>query len=205
MGTVVNHIERAVAGLLAGREKEAREELQAIDFRELNEMRTATRGPIWDPGGLATGYKSSFPSTRREPTKRADARATFLQDSYTCRYCSRPTVALEVLKLLSKAFPQDLPYHRNWRPVEEHIVYWTCSTSLEHIVPFPAGGKSNLKNLVTACYLCNDAKNCLPLDLLGWTVRAQAHSDWLGLTEHVSKLRTVVKHLGCSSLALPIM
>jgi 5-methylcytosine-specific restriction endonuclease McrA len=194
MRTAVNHIEHAVVALLGSRHTEARAALRDINFRALNEMRIAMRGPIWNPGGLATAYTSPFPRAPRKRTKRADVRATFADDSYTCRYCSLPTVALEVLKLLSKAFPEVLPYARNWRPVDEHIVYWTCSTSLEHIVPFPAGGKSNRENLITACYLCNDVKNYLPLDLLGWTVGPTAQSPWLGLTEHVSELRKVVAH-----------
>ena len=184
MDIVVNHVKDAVLAVLDGRQEEARAALRAIDFRALNEIRDATRSPIWGLGGLAMACKSPFPGVRRQ-----DMRATFARDGYTCRYCSRPTIALEVLKLLSKAFPDLLPYHPNWRPVVRHILYWTYSTSLEHIESFPSGGTSCAGNLLTACYLCNDFKNYLPLDLLGWTDVPPAQTGWLGLTEYISELR----------------
>jgi hypothetical protein len=102
-----------------------------------------------------------------------------------------------VLRLLSKVFPDVLRHSPNWRPIDEHILYWTYSTSVEHIVPFPARGTSDPKNLLTACYLCNDVKNYLPLELLGWTIDdPPAQSTWLGLTEYIFELRKVVDDLG---------
>ena len=195
---VVDHLKDAVLALLAGRQTEARAALSAVDFCGLIEMRKAKRKPVWKPGGPGTAYKSPFPGAHRQYTKCADARTMFARDGYTCRYahCCRPTVALDVLKILSRAFADVLPYHPNWRPIDEHILYWTYSTSVEHKVPFPAGGTSDPENLITACYLCNDVKNYLPLDLLGWTIDdPPAQSTWYGLAEYISRLRKVVHDL----------
>jgi len=188
--TIANQLEHSVVALVAGHRTEALAALRAIDFRALVDLRTATRCE-WRRSGGTTPEKALISGAKRQSTKRSDIRATFARDGYTCRYthCRRQTVDLEVLKLLSRAFPDVLPYHGNWRPVEEHILYWTYSTSLEHIVPFPAGGTSDVKNLLTACYLCNDIKNCRALDLLGWTVGPPPESGWRGLTEYISELR----------------
>lgn len=194
MDPIASHIERAVVALLADRGLEARAELLAIDYRRLVEIRTAAHSRVWAAGGVAAGYKPPLPGAGRQPARQADIRATFARDRYTCRYahCQRPTIDLGVLKLLSKAFPDVLPYHSNWRPVDRHILYWTCSTSLEHRVPFPAGGTSAADNLLTACYQCNDVKNFLPLDVLGWTVSPPTDASWKGLTEYLSPLRAAV-------------
>jgi 5-methylcytosine-specific restriction endonuclease McrA len=169
----------------------------AIDYRRLVELRTAAHARVWGAGGPAAGYKPPLRGAARQAARRADIRATFARDRYTCRYanCRRPTVDLEVLKLLSNAFPDVLPYHSNWRPVDRHILYWTYSTSIEHRVPFPAGGTSAAGNLITACYQCNDVKNYLPLEVLRWTVGPPEDSGWRGLTEYLSPLRAAVRRV----------
>ena len=72
--------------------------------------------------------------------------------------------------MLSALFPEIIPYRNNWRPLEDHILYWTYAASLEHHVSFPHGGTSDPKNLITACYQCNDIKNMIRVDELGWKV-----------------------------------
>jgi hypothetical protein len=105
MDTVVNHLEDTVVALLGGRRTEALAALRAIDVRALIEMRIAKHSAVWKPGSLARAYKPPYPGTPRQYIRRADARAMFARDGYTCRYCCRPTVTLGVLGLLSKVFP----------------------------------------------------------------------------------------------------
>jgi 5-methylcytosine-specific restriction endonuclease McrA len=194
---VVSQIERAAVALAANRQPDALAALLEIDYRRLVELRTVAHARVWGAGGAAAGYKPPLPGAGRQAARRADIRATFTRDRYTCRYahCRRPTVDLEVLKFLSKAFPDVLPYHPNWRPLDRHILYWTYSTSLEHRVPFPAGGTSAADNLITACYQCNDVKNYLPLEVLGWTVSPPEASGWRGLTEYLPPLRAAVRRV----------
>ena len=186
-------LSRAVLALCDGDESNARMALGAIDYHGLVAVRAAAMEPVWGAGGVGLGQKKSQ-SAKRQPTKVADVRASFVRDRYTCRYahCRRATIALEILKLLSKGFPDLIPYKSNWKPLERHILYWVYSTSVEHRVPFAAGGTSEAANLITACYLCNDVKNCVPIEVLGWTVADPPDSDWAGLTEHITALRAAV-------------
>jgi hypothetical protein len=185
----------AVVALCDGDRPGAEKALLGIDFAAVRSLRTKAR-TVWAPDGVARGHKSQFPGTKRTSPRAADIRTAFARDRYTCRYahCGRPTIALDVLKLLSRAFPDIMPYQSNWRPVDRHILYWVYSASLEHHVAFPAGGTSDASNLLTACYLCNDVKNCIPAEVLGWKVLEPADSSWSGLTEFLPRLRTAVAH-----------
>ncbi|MGD1095671.1 MAG: HNH endonuclease [Bryobacteraceae bacterium] len=191
---VVDQPKDTIIALLDDRREEALVTLRAVDFDALVQMRNVARSRVWGADGVANASRSIVVRAPRQNPKRADVRATFARDRYTCRYahCRQPTVHPDVLRLLSAAFPEVVPYHRNWRPLESHILYWTYSTSVEHVISFPSGGTSGAENLITACYLCNDVKNCLPLDLLHWTVGPPAQSTWLGLTEYVSSLKKLV-------------
>jgi 5-methylcytosine-specific restriction endonuclease McrA len=191
---IANQLEDVVVALITGDRASALPALRAIDFGALVKLRTCSRSRAWARPPGETPYRASSPRAKRLDTSSAVKRATFARDKYTCRYahCQRRTVDLEVLKLLSTAFPGVLPYHSNWKPVEDHILYWTYSTSLEHIISFPAGGTSHPDNLVTACYLCNDTKNRLPLERLGWVIGPPAESTWSGLIEYRTKLSKVV-------------
>jgi len=98
--------------------------------------------------------------------------AIFERDHFICRYqhCRRRTIYVPVLRALSALFPELIPYQKNWRPFEDHMLYWTYGASVEHFVSFPHGGTSDPENLITACYQCNEIKNMLWADDLGWVV-----------------------------------
>jgi hypothetical protein len=85
-------------------------------------------------------------------------------------------------------FPDLIPYQKNWRPTEEHILYWTYGASVEHCVSFPHGGTSSPENLITACYRCNEVKNMLWADDLGWVVGEASMDDWDGLSGYLPRL-----------------
>lgn len=195
MDAIPDLIETTVRCLLSNKLDQARTSLAVIDFPALINLRAELRDTIWARGGLATGYKSPRAGMRRQCTRQADIRATFERDRYTCRYlhCRRKTIAPAVLRLISKAFPDLVGCHPNWYPIETHILYWVYGTSIEHLVPFPAGGTSNPENLLTACYMCNDAKNRVPHTVLGWDVAPPSESPWFGLSEYVAELRKVVR------------
>jgi 5-methylcytosine-specific restriction endonuclease McrA len=72
--------------------------------------------------------------------------------------------------------------------VEEHILYLTYGTSLEHAISFPNGGTSNPENLITACYQCNDTKNMLDTSELGWEVARVEDMEWDGLSGYLPEL-----------------
>lgn len=194
MDPVIEHLRNAIDALCAERLIDAEQELRTIGFAGLLQKRATAYSQVWGPTGLAAGFKRPSSGIKRTAPRAADINATFLRDCYTCRYshCRRSTVSVRVLRLLSAAFPEVLPYHRNWRPLDRCILYWTYSASLEHLISFPAGGTSAAENLVTACYQCNDIKNYLPLELLGWQVTAPPKIKWAGLTEYIPQLQAAL-------------
>jgi 5-methylcytosine-specific restriction endonuclease McrA len=182
-------IEAAIVAMLHKEPQVARQSLQEIDVDWLTAERARALESVW--GTSSTVIKPVRPpqKTARAPVRTADKRATFQRDRFTCRYahCQRRTIDLDVLKALSRLFPDVLPYQQNWHPVQSHIVYWTWSTSLEHREAFPFGGTSEPENLLTACYQCNDIKNSLPLEALGWRLTEPATSDWDGLRRYKAR------------------
>jgi len=117
----------------------------------------------------------------------------FQRDHYLCCYCGKQTIDLRVLKALSKIFPEVFPYQKNWKFGESHLIYWTHSTSIEHVAPVADGGDNAAENLRASCYLCNDVKKDIPLNLLGWKLRPIPTEtvEWQGLTEYLPKLMEV--------------
>ena len=194
----VNRVKQGVLALIGGSPRDALACLSSIDFGDLASKRQTVRLLVWGPEGVGRKYRCPMAAAKRQPTKTRDIRSMFVRDHYTCRYshCRQPTLDPRVLALLSKAFPNLLPHHPNWRPIEQHILYWTYCTSIEHVISFPLGGDSRAENLVTSCYLCNDVKNYLPLEVLGWTLSPPAETPWLGLTEYLPQLRSAVARVG---------
>jgi hypothetical protein len=186
-------IEAAILAMLREEPQVARQSLEEIDVDGLTSERARAIKRVW--GITSTVNKPVRPpqKTPRAPVRTADKRATFQRDRFTCRYahCQRRTIDLEVLKALSRLFPDILPYQKNWYPVRSHIVYWTWSTSLEHREAFPLGGTSEPHNLLTACYQCNDLKNYLPFEALGWKLTEPTTSDWDGLRRYLPQLQRI--------------
>jgi hypothetical protein len=98
----------------------------------------------------------------------------YRRDAFRCKYarCRRRTLYLPVLREVASVFPDLLGTNGSWHPVEQHIVYWTCTTTLEHRVSFPHGGTESETNYLTACSCCQYVKNEYPLADTLWQVDA---------------------------------
>jgi len=106
------------------------------------------------------------------------------RDRYQCRYCGRKTVLIEVMRLLSGLFPEQFPYHPNWKASETHPAYWSVSATHDHVVPVSRGGDSlDPSNIVTACWACNARKSGLRLEDIGFTLREPNDQTWRGLAD----------------------
>ena len=192
-------VEEAVKAAIENDLERARSWLRQIDFVSLDAERTKARELVWGKASTVTRSIRPAQKTSRAPVRSADMFATFQRDRFTCRYahCQRQTIYLPVLKELSRLFQDVLPYQKNWFPVQRHIVYWMWGTSLEHRVSFPFGGTSELSNLLTACYQCNDLKNYHQLENLGWK-RGMRLSQRYSCTNHRRILRASIKeHISC--------
>ena len=195
---IAGHLEIVVQALVEGAAEEARAALQAIDQPAEVSRRAEAYRTIWGPDGSAKRARPHQPAPYRGQVSRRVRQQVFERDCYTCRYghCQRRTVSLSVLRNLSRIFDDLLPFHKNWRPLNRHILYWSYSTSLEHHIPLSHNDSNQMENLLTSCYECNDLKNRLHPDDLGWSFNPPSTSQWRGLTEYEPSLSIAVNNLG---------
>lgn len=105
----------------------------------------------------------------------------FVDDRWCCRYCGRQTIFTPVLILLSECWPDIFPWSKSWCPAAP--IYYSHSTSIDHLHPKAHGGLHSYENLRTACYACQTQKNDLFLEQLpGWNeLPVELDSRWDGL------------------------
>jgi 5-methylcytosine-specific restriction endonuclease McrA len=131
----------------------------------------------------AIAFHRQEATLRRAPSPQALAQI-YDRDRYQCRYCSRKTVLIEVMRLLSDLFPEQFPYHRNWKTSETHQAYWSVSATHDHVVPLSRGGDPlDPSNIVTTCWACNARKSGLRLEDIGFTLREPNDQIWRGLAD----------------------
>ena len=119
-----------------------------------------------------------------EKPPRAVKAAVFARDHYHCRYCGRKVILTPVMRLLSRLYPDDFPYHPSWRVDSTHPAFTSASATLDHVVPVSHGGHPvDPDNLVTACWTCNRRKGDLSLDELGWSLVEPDDPTWTGLAD----------------------
>lgn len=134
-----------------------------------------------NPGAL-------HPTRRPSPSIRRWA-AVFARDAYTCRYCACKTIALPVLRVVSRVFSDVFRFHPNWKASESDAAYLVLSTSADHVAPVTRGGSDSPDNLVTTCWRCNEMKgNFLLSELRGWELLPIPSSSWRGLTDYLGPM-----------------
>jgi 5-methylcytosine-specific restriction endonuclease McrA len=185
-------IASAVDSVIAGDLPAAELALQSIDRAELAAARKRAMDLVSAPEA-----RRKYPAVQTVPARRTNVATlvvtrAFERDHFTCRYCGRRTIHVDVLKLLSRALPRILPYDPGWKPVEDLIVFWTHCASIEHHVPLARGGGNDSQNIVTSCYQCNDVKSYYLAEELGWSLRPVEKSQWDGLTSRLPALRAKV-------------
>lgn len=134
---------------------------------------------------------------RRRGLPLVESVAVFQRDCWTCRYCGGQTIAPPVLRVLSSLYPDQFPYHPNWKAGRVHPAYLLLSTSLDHVHPGGRGGSwSEHSNLVAACWPCNSGKADFTLEELGWQLLdpTDVRSDWDGLTGSYAGLWKAANH-----------
>jgi hypothetical protein len=109
----------------------------------------------------------------------------YRRDGFRCRYCGCRVIPTQIMRLIAELFPDDFPYHRNWKAGQTHPAIASRSPSLDHIIPWARGGTNDPENLACACWICNQIKGDLTIDQLGWALRdvpTADQRDWDGLT-----------------------
>lgn len=114
----------------------------------------------------------------------------FVRDRFRCRYCGGRVILTPVMRVLSALFPEQVPYHPNWKSDATHPAIWSRSASVDHIEPGSFGGDwRDPENLATACWPCNARKGDLTLERLDWELLPVPVPDgWDGLTGNYEQL-----------------
>ncbi|QRE83685.1 hypothetical protein F1734_25455 (plasmid) [Rhodococcus ruber] len=185
----VDQFAAVVELLVRGENDRARAAVPALDLEEIEAVRRKRSAEV--AACRVVVPTRTAPAIKRRTMER-EKLAVFARDRWTCRFCGSRTLDLRVLKLVSRAFPAEFPYHSKWKFDHSHLIYWTHSSSLEHVVPIARGGADESSNFVTTCYACNDARSHYLLDELGWALREPASSTWRGLTEYLPALKAAV-------------
>lgn len=80
--------------------------------------------------------KESVSVTKRQYTP-FESTCLFVTDGFIDRYDGERMVFPGVLRILSDIFPNDFPYHPNWKSGACHQWYWELFPTVDHIVPVP--------------------------------------------------------------------
>lgn len=126
-----------------------------------------------------------YPFKKTEYAKRtytkADMLTIFLRDHFIDRYSGEKLIFPPVLRLLSEIYPNEFPFHPNWRFNECHPAYWDLFPTIDHIVPVTRGGTNNIENLITTSMKRNSAKSNFTLEELNWKLSTPSISEeWDG-------------------------
>jgi len=188
-------VEAAVRSLIAGDDKRALAALELIDQGAL--------GQAWSSARAAgTRRAAVLPRTQppvdvTEPS--ADAITVFLEECFKCAYCGKKTIYPPVLRELSRAFPTQFLYNKNYRnpPYDSHWVYSTHAASLDHILPKSRVEHPNRRsNLATACWQCNLLKrNRTPEERGLVLTRGSGPCSWDGLYGLYQQLTSAVRRV----------
>lgn len=127
-------------------------------------------------------------AARAEPSESVVAVA-YKRDRFHCRYCGCRVIPTQVMRLISAIFPDDFPYHPNWKGGQTHPAIASRSATLDHVESWALGGTNELENLVCACWICNRVKGDLTLQQLGWELKPiPVDVEWDGLTSYYRRL-----------------
>ena len=131
--------------------------------------------------GREMPFQSVAPVTRK--CTQGQALGVFRRDGFLCRYSGERLIFPGTLRLLSVLWPEQFPFHTNWKMGETHLAYWQLYPTVDHVVPLARGGPDDETNWVTTSQLRNSAKSNWLLGELGWTLRPAGDlRDWDGLS-----------------------
>jgi HNH endonuclease len=177
-------LSEAADAILAGDLDRARNLVRRTDMPVLFEHTTLVmsgsdpriqrRRPIELPAGKVARLASRMPSG--EATK-----ALFARDGWRCRFCDCRVVPPKFRTAMRTALPGAI----RWSKAEGfHGAFIAMSASVDHVVPYSAGGTNEEENLVTACWSCQFGKDAYSLEELGLLdprARPPVKDSWDGL------------------------
>ena len=185
-------VDLASAGDAAG----ARSRLELVRSRDLQEW-CIEHGQV--SGTVRDAYFNrvvpAVPLADRDPLRSPHrfAKAVFARDGYRCRYCGVRLVPAEVLKAFSRVVGSDT-FATSGTNLQRHGVALAFRAIADHVTPWTLGGRTDMENLVSACWSCNYGKADFTVDQIGIAdrrTRPVASPDgWDGLTSRLAPLRS---------------
>ena len=97
--------------------------------------------------------------------------AIFARDNFHCRYCESKVIPKPVFKRVQGILGQDsdginyVPLGRT--NMTRSGFYLMFAATLDHVIPWSMGGRTDASNLVTCCWSCNYGKMNYTLEQLG--------------------------------------
>jgi 5-methylcytosine-specific restriction endonuclease McrA len=132
----------------------------------------------------------------RQPSK-SQMELVFQRDGYRCRYCSLRIIPNYVFDLFGKIVGLDL-FGTGGPAVQRHGGALTFRGCADHVVPHFLGGRTDMDNLVTACWPCNFGKDRFTVEEIGIEDPRRRSpllsNDWDGLVSLVPQLQRVLAH-----------
>jgi phage pi2 protein 07 len=141
-----------------------------------------------DTGDQASGNElinHQYPFKKIENVKRSYSKTkmlhVFIKDGFIDRYSGQKLIFPPVLRILSMNYPEEFPFHLNWKMSDCHPAYWDLMPTIDHIVPITKGGDNMNDNLVSTSMIRNSAKANFSLEELGWMLYPPGKlEDWDG-------------------------
>ncbi|MSX23460.1 MAG: hypothetical protein F2786_03580 [Actinobacteria bacterium] len=92
----------------------------------------------------------------------------FVRDNFQCRYCSNPAIPKKIFRDAHKQLGSEaLPLGKTNRTRSGFYLMFVAT--LDHVLPWSLGGRTNESNLVTCCWSCNYGKANYTVEQLGIT------------------------------------
>jgi 5-methylcytosine-specific restriction endonuclease McrA len=94
------------------------------------------------------------------------SKEVLLRDGFRCRYCGLGVVPKNVLSAYS-AVVGAKTFRATGTNAERHGTVLAFRANVDHVIPWNLGGRTNVENLVTACWACNYGKAGYTLEQIG--------------------------------------
>ena len=144
----------------------------------------AISGGSLDEAAVIAQVEYPFETFDRANRSQTDTQSVsvFLRDGFIDRYSGQRLVFPGTFRLLSQLLPKEIPYHKNWKTTECHMLFWHLYPTIDHVEPVARGGLDIEDNWVCTSMLRNSAKSHWTLEELGWHLHPTGSlGDWDGM------------------------
>ncbi len=138
----------------------------------------------------ATARSAVIKSRARMPNSR-QTRDILERDQWSCRYCESPLLLRSQLDKFRSLIGEDLfPLGRT--NLSKHGAYFLHVATIDHIVPWSAGGTNESDNLAATCHACNFGKDDFTFEELSLDTPSAANhrknASWVKTVEDLDGL-----------------